>query len=91
MAVGLTGKQKEVLKLMADGWELGLDIGISGRYWMQQGGCGKGGESRNLHTNTIYFLIRKNMISRTKREFPLEHYALTEEGRKVAESLKCNK
>ncbi|MFA5306526.1 MAG: hypothetical protein WC365_03690 [Candidatus Babeliales bacterium] len=85
--VKLTDKQKEVIKLMANGWELGLDIGLTGRYWMQQGGCGRGGESKNIHANTIYFLNHKKLIKSTKREFPLEHFELTETGKEIATIL----
>jgi hypothetical protein len=87
MKTALTKKQAEVVYLMANGWELGLDIGIIGRYWIQKGGLGYGGESRNVHGNTAYFLNRMKMIESVERHFPTERFRLTELGLQTVKTL----
>ncbi len=72
----LTPRQKEIVGLMRNGWELGTEIALSGRAWIQKGGLGKGGEYKNINGNTIYALQMKGVVIPIKREFPTVHYAL---------------
>jgi len=80
-----TKSQLEILRLMASGWELGLECVMLARYWMQKGGLGYGGEARNVHATTAHSLRKKGLIERNpnKPYFPSIHYRLSEKGRKA--------
>lgn len=54
--------QAEILDLLRSGeWELGYSIGIrsDGRYWMQEGGLMRGGNTRKVRANTLRALVRR--------------------------------
>ena len=38
--------------ILKQGWELGNDLSVNGRSWIQEGGLGKGGESKNVSSST---------------------------------------
>jgi len=80
-----TKSQLKVLRLMASGWELGKDNSMIGRWWMQEGGLGRGGEAKDVHARTPYNLRKKVLIQRPKNtpQFPPEYYRLCEIGRKA--------
>lgn len=86
----LSKSQLELLKLMADGWELGKDATGSSGWWMQKGGLGRGGEAKNVHLTTAHNSYKKGLIKRddTKPHFPSTHYCLTEKGKKAVEEDK---
>ena len=61
----LSKSQIEVLEFMRNGWQLGSRIQLKEfhkRFWLQKGGCGKGGESKKVSSKTAYFLIENNLI-----------------------------
>ena len=66
---------KEILCLMSDGWQLGLDTS-TGRPWLQKDGCGIGGETKQVHTSTFLSLRKKKLIISNGYHFPLETYRL---------------
>ena len=68
--------QQEVIDLINQGWELGSDTTINGRCWMQKGGLGKGGESKNVSHSTVHVLEYLGYIERGERHFPILHYRL---------------
>ena len=70
--------QNEVLALMGEGWELGRNMtSFHSHSWLQQGGCGRGGPSKEVHGNTVNALLRKGLIKTKERVFPLETFQLT--------------
>ncbi len=72
----LSPKQKEIVDLMRNGWELGSSMSLNGGDWIQKGGLGRGGESKNVNANTSYALYKKGVIIQVKQAFPKIHYAL---------------
>lgn len=75
----LTPIQQEVIDLMNRGWELGADLSVSGRCWLQKGGLGKGGKSKNVNSSTVRTLEYLGYIERGERRFPTLHYKLKED------------
>jgi len=80
--------QKDVLKLMASGWELGSTCGGRGPYIhdLQKGGQGKGGQTKKVNANTIDSL-HKNKLIISKYGFPTSTYSLTYLGKQIAKEL----
>lgn len=72
-----TKKQQEILDLMANGWELGKDMGLNSFAWIQEGGLGKGGKSLSVSIATVHSLWKKDLIRIKSRQFPTTHYELT--------------
>jgi len=77
--------KKEVVDMMEDGWELGCSVSVvmpdgkmttDGRWWLQKGGCGYGGDIKTVHGNVIYALINQNTITKKKYGFPTTTYKL---------------
>ncbi len=75
----LTTTQQEVIDLIKQGWELGNDLSINGRSWIQKGGLGKGGESKDVSSSTVRTLEYLGYIERGERHFPTLHYRLKTE------------
>lgn len=74
----LSPAQLEVLRLMADGWELGSSVSSQrSSTWLQKGGCGRGGESQTVSANTIAALWNRDLIEFGERSFPTQTYKLT--------------
>jgi len=70
--------QKEVLEMMRSGWELGQSTGVrDNRCWLQQGGVGRGGEAKDVHSGTVKALLRRKLIHFTYA-FPTGRYELME-------------
>lgn len=75
----LSKTQQEVVELMRSGWELGQGMNLYGRTWLQKGGCGRGGDTKNISSATLFALRKANAIKVKKREWSLETYELTED------------
>lgn len=69
---------QHVLDRMRTGWQLGQSITMDGRYWLQQGGCGKGGASETVNASTAHALYKRGLIVRDVHKFPLQTYRLNE-------------
>lgn len=82
----LTQNQVEAIRLMANGWELGCSWSTGGgiRYWLQQGGCGRGGDSRKVNASTVSGLFKRSLVDMKKNGFPTTTYELTPAGREMA-------
>jgi hypothetical protein len=79
----LSKKLIEILQLMNNDWELGFDK-FRYKWWLQKGGCGYGGDSKNIHGKTnIKFLIQENLISSKGFNYPTETYCITEKGKEI--------
>ena len=72
--------QQEVLRLMREGWELGSTSGPEPRYWLQKGGIGWSGESKEVRFSTYSSLKKKGLIEQASYKFPFVYYRLTEKG-----------
>ena len=51
----------EVLSLMRVDWGLAKSP-ITGKFWVQQGGCGLGGPSKNVHNQVLEYLLSKSVV-----------------------------
>lgn len=81
-----TLKMLEILGLMVNGWELGKDVDFNGRWWIQKGRLGCGGETKsNLHRGMIQGLIDRGLIERGQYHFPTTKCYITPAGRKALE------
>jgi hypothetical protein len=80
----LSPVQREVLRLMSSGWELGEDMGTNSHAWVQKGGLGRGGETKKVNSNTVYALWREKYIEIVKEAFPTRRFKLTEKGKKIS-------
>jgi hypothetical protein len=87
----LTPKLIEILKLMNNGWELGLsDRARNGfEWWMQKGGLGRGGEAKQIHGRVdVYKLKREGLIDNDgKFHFPTTSYFLTDKGKQFLKEI----
>ena len=80
----LGSRQREILQLIVDGWELGLDLTLGGNYWIQKGGLGRGGESnRKISSDACQSLRNKGYIAAKYRVFPVQAFELTNAGREA--------
>jgi len=76
--------QEEILRLMAEGWELGHSTSGWGGGpwgWLQKQGLGRGGETISVRANTAWALMRKGLIKSTGFGFPTERYVLSDKTR----------
>ena len=80
----LSSTQRDILQLMSSGWELGEDMGANSHAWIQKGGLGRGGETKNVNSNTLYALWRGNYIETAKEMFPTRRFKLTEKGKSIS-------
>jgi len=82
-----TKSQLVILRLMANGWELGYSSSsfAGNYYWIQKGGLGRDGEAKNVHFRTAYSLYKNGLIERSsnKPQFPTTHYHLSEKAKKI--------
>ena len=51
----------EALSLMREGWGLAKSP-ITGKLWVQQGGCGLGGPSKNIHHQVLEYLLSTSVV-----------------------------
>jgi len=70
----LTKAQQRVLDKMRHGWQLGHDMTLNGRYWLQQGGCGRGGEFQTVPYPTVHALEQKGAIEIDLETYPRRTY-----------------
>ena len=69
--------QQEVITLMNEGWELCSSNTMIGGSWLQKNGCGNGGETKRVGTNTFFSLFKRKTIILFKNSFPTSHYRLS--------------
>lgn len=79
----LSPAQAIILDYMRDGWELGHSKSYYNRRWLQKGGCGKGGESINVHPKTFEHLLSKKLIEFKDKTPTASIYKLTELGKTI--------
>lgn len=71
----------EVLRLMNSGWELAKGGGARDiRFWLQKGGTGRGGESKNISASTWIALCNRGLVIENKIKYPTTTYNLTPAG-----------
>lgn len=78
----LTTAQQHVVERMRSGWALSLTITLTGHYWLQQGGPGRGGATEPVHANTANALHKRGVIQPMRHAFPVEEFTLTAAWRK---------
>ena len=74
----LTPAQQHVVDRMRAGWSLGLTMTLTGGYWLQEGGLGRGGKAEDVRANTAHALYTRDVIQSKRRGFPVEEFQLTE-------------
>ena len=79
----ITPAQASLLRYMRVGWELGHSSSYGSRTWVQKGGCGKGGESINVHPKTFQKLLSNNLIEVDGKRHMTSIYKLTELGKTI--------
>lgn len=80
----LSPAQMKVLKLMAEGWELGLSSGLNFYAWLQKNGLGCGGPTERVHAGTFNGLCRRGLVRQVRYGFLSSLYGLTDDGKKIA-------
>ena len=80
----LSKTQREVLRLMAEDWELGRSTGLSTRCWLQKNGIGRVGKTKDVRFTTLFALEGRGLIF-GKYKYPTMKYFLTESGKFYAE------
>ncbi len=73
--IKLTDKQKDIIYLMRNGWNLHRYI----RYWHMK----SDNDSKSVNGNSAYFLIRKGIIFGTDADDSNRIYQLTELGKTI--------
>lgn len=83
--IKLSDAQKEVIRLMREGWELAISYGLYSGSWMQSNGIGNGGNSKDVRFNTASALIDKKLIADNGRSKKLsdKYFSLTELGKTI--------
>jgi hypothetical protein len=77
----LSARQLDVLRKMADGWKLWHSTGWYTRTWLQNGGLGKGGETREVHLLTFEALSKRKLIRAVEYHVSESRYVITDAGR----------
>ena len=72
----LTRLQANVIDALKNGWELGRSATSEGRWWLQQGGLGRGGKTIDVHTNTALALMKRGLIENKRWGFPASQWGL---------------
>ncbi len=78
----ISPKQKNILQLIIDGWEIGIYTGIYPGAWIQKSGLGYGGEAKGVNFKTFDSLRTKGLIAQNN-ELPFtnpQHYHITQKG-----------
>lgn len=78
----LSEKQKMVIQLMRDGWQLGFDR-LSNRSWLQKNGLGRGGETAEVKRSTLQSLRKHELIVNGGHKYPVTQLMLTEKGKSI--------
>jgi hypothetical protein len=83
--IKLSDKQKEVIRLMREGWGTAITYGMYAGAWMQKNGIGKGGESKSLRPDTVHRLIDLKLIedNNESKRYSDKHFSLTELGKTI--------
>ena len=70
--------QDEVIDKLGKGWQLGHDVTIDGRWWMQRGQLGHGGPTREVNASSASALVRRGKIRAftAGSKFPTERWGL---------------
>ena len=79
----LSSTQKEIIKLMKDGWHLGKSDGLRTSSWLQENGVGRGGKTKYFSVSTFIALYHKGLIECTKTGFPTSIYSLTDKAKSI--------
>lgn len=83
-----TPAQQEIMRYLANGWELGVSQGWRSnpdRYWLQEGKIGHGGKSKKVNAGTARRLIYKtNYLKQVRNDVSSKAYQLSNEGLEFA-------
>ncbi len=82
----LSEKQKEAIKYMRNGYELGHRTGYGSSVWLQEGGCGRGGNTAKIIFSTFGALEDRKLIAPKIGQSPFAQttrYELTELGKTI--------
>ena len=71
--------EEKILRLMSQGWQLGLSFGFRrsrARAWIQLGGIGRGGDTIDIHMSTFKKLDESGKIKTISRDATTIKFAL---------------
>ena len=74
----LSRTQQEIVDLLGAGWEIGWSRTLDGGVWIQNGGAGRGGESRKVNGSTARALVKMGKIQCVENSYPTARYRLTQ-------------
>ena len=72
----LSELQMTVLECMALGWSLCSEQGFQRSAWLQEDGCGRGGETRSVNFSTLHSLSKRGLIRVKARDYPTTSWIL---------------
>lgn len=75
-----TKSQAEVILLMREFWQLGVNL-AGGGVRIQKDGIGRGGETKKVSSSTFHTLIDAGLLECVDEDFPTKKYILSELGR----------
>ena len=79
----LSKAQKHVLLLMKHGWSLCVTSGFHTNHWLQEDGCGRGGNTEKVNANTFWAIASKNWVKRNGGRYPTTSYGITGAGLEI--------
>ncbi len=74
----LSAAQIHVLERMRQGWALCTSEGFDSSCWLQRDGCGKGGLSEKVRSDTWFSLFKRKLIHRKEQRYPTSTWELTD-------------
>lgn len=77
----LSETQIEIIKLMREGWQLGVSLSMDSRYWIQKDGVGRGGETKKVTSPVYHGLKERGVLECVDNDFPTAKYNLNELGK----------
>ncbi len=77
----LSETQIEIIKLMREGWQMGVSLAGSSRIWIQKDGVGRGGETKKVTSPVYNGLKERGVLECVDNDFPTAKYNLNELGK----------
>ena len=67
---------------------MGVSSGFTPRAWLQKGGCGRGGEAKDVRYDTFRALEKKELVKKKHEGFPTSTYKLTDKAKLILKEEK---
>jgi hypothetical protein len=73
--------QQHILERLSTGWQVGVNMTLDSRNWLQDGGAGCGGATERVSGDDVHALVTQRLVYQSKQSFPTSTYDITESGR----------